>query len=55
VKSEALISGRAGFKSPVPDYAPGIDDLHLINVDWRSITTDDMQKARAEWSSIFGR
>jgi iron(III) transport system substrate-binding protein len=55
VKNEALISGRTGFKSPVPDYAPAIDDLHLIHVDWRSITTNDMHKARAEWSSIFGR
>jgi iron(III) transport system substrate-binding protein len=53
VKNEALISGRTGFKSPVPDYAPGIDTLKLITVDWTSLTTADMQKARAEWSSIF--
>ncbi len=53
VKNEALISGRTGFKSPVPDYAPGIDTLKLITIDWTSLTTADMQKARAEWSSIF--
>lgn len=53
VKNEALISGRTGFKSPVPDYAPSIDALKLITVDWKSITTADMQKARTEWSNIF--
>ncbi len=53
VKNDALISGRTGFKSPVPDYAPSIDALNLITVDWKSITTADMQKARVEWSSIF--
>ena len=25
VKGEALISGRSGFKSPLPEYAPAID------------------------------
>lgn len=53
VRNEALISGRTGFKSPIPDYAPSIDDLHLIEVDWKSVTTADMKKAREEWSSIF--
>lgn len=52
-KHEALISGRAGFKSPVPEYAPPIDQLKLIKMDWGAITTEDLNKARAEWVSIF--
>jgi len=53
VKNEALISGRTGFKSPIPDYAPSIDALNLIKVDWQSVSIADMKKAREEWSSIF--
>ncbi len=53
VRNEALISGRTGFKSPIPDYAPPIDKLNLIRVDWGSVSTADMKKAREEWSSIF--
>ncbi len=52
-KDEALISGRAGFKSPLPEYSPSIESLKLIKVDWQSITTEDMNKAKAEWVSIF--
>ncbi|MBV8167144.1 MAG: extracellular solute-binding protein [Alphaproteobacteria bacterium] len=52
-KHEALVSGRAGFKSPLPDYAPPIDQLKLIKMDWGAITTDDLNKARAEWLSVF--
>lgn len=50
---EALISGRAGFKSPLPDYAPPIDKLKLIKMDWNSITPDDLRKAKTEWLSVF--
>jgi iron(III) transport system substrate-binding protein len=53
VKNEALISGRTGFQSPIPDYAPNIDVLHLIKVDWPKISNADMKKAREEWSNIF--
>jgi iron(III) transport system substrate-binding protein len=52
-KREALISARSGFKSPLPEYAPAIDDLKLIKVDWEHITQDDIRKAKAEWQSIF--
>jgi iron(III) transport system substrate-binding protein len=52
-KDEALISGRSGFKSPLPDYAPPIDKLKLIKLDWGSITPDDLRKAKAEWQSVF--
>jgi iron(III) transport system substrate-binding protein len=55
VKREALISGRDGFKSPMPDYAPAIADLNVIPIDWPSISVDDMKKIREEWSGIFGR
>ncbi len=50
---EALVSGRSGFKSPLPEYAPPIDQLKLIKMDWGAITTDDLNKARAEWVSLF--
>ncbi len=53
VKHEALVSGRTGFKSPLPDYAPSIDELNVIKVDWAKITPADMEKARAEWLSVF--
>lgn len=53
VENEALISGRSGFASPLPDYAPPIDGLHVIKVDWDKITPADMEKARAEWLGIF--
>jgi len=53
VRNETLISGRTGFKSPIPDYAPSIDALHLVNVDWHAVSSADMKKAREEWMSIF--
>jgi iron(III) transport system substrate-binding protein len=52
-KREALISGRSNFKSPLPEYAPPIDSLKLIKVDWDKITDDDIRKAKAEWQSVF--
>jgi iron(III) transport system substrate-binding protein len=53
VKGEAMISGREGFTSPLPDYAPAIDSLKLIPVDWKSLSTDELKKIRAEWTAIF--
>jgi ABC-type Fe3+ transport system substrate-binding protein len=55
VRGEALISGRAGFRSPLPDYAPPIESLKLIPIDWRSLSTDELKKIRAEWTGIFNR
>lgn len=55
VGHEALISGRTGFKSPIPDYAPPIESLHVIPIDWPSVSTDDLKKIKAEWSQTFGR
>lgn len=52
-KREALISGRSGFKSPLPEYAPSIDSLKIIKMAWDKITEDDIRKAKAEWLSIF--
>jgi iron(III) transport system substrate-binding protein len=52
-KSEALISGRSNFKSPLPEYAPSIDNLTLIKMDWDKITAADVQAAKKEWLSIF--
>jgi iron(III) transport system substrate-binding protein len=53
VDNEALMSGRSGFVSPVPAYAPPIERLNVIKIDWNKLTTADMEKARAEWRSIF--
>ncbi|MDO8597086.1 MAG: extracellular solute-binding protein [Sulfuricaulis sp.] len=53
VENEALISGRTGFVSPIPDYAPPIDKLNVIKIDWDKITAEDQSKAKAEWLSIF--
>lgn len=55
VSHEAMISGRNGFKSPIPDYAPPIESLNVIPIDWPSVTPDDMKKIKAEWSETFGR
>ena len=52
-KAEALISGRSNFKSPLPEYAPAIDGLNLIKMDWEKITAADIQAAKKEWLSIF--
>ena len=53
VAHEALISGRAGFVSPIPEYAPPIDKLNVIKIDWEKVTAEDESKAKAEWLSIF--
>jgi ABC-type Fe3+ transport system substrate-binding protein len=53
VKGEALVSGRAGFKSPLPDYAPAIDSLNVIKIDWEKLSTQELEKLRAEWTAIF--
>jgi iron(III) transport system substrate-binding protein len=50
---EAMISGRAGFKSPLPQYSPDLDHLKVIDVDWRKIKADDLKKYRDEWVGIF--
>jgi iron(III) transport system substrate-binding protein len=53
VKGEAMVSGRSGFKSPLPEYAPGIDSLKLINVDWQGLTQDKLKGLREEWIEAF--
>jgi iron(III) transport system substrate-binding protein len=52
-KREALISGRSGFTSPLPEYAPSIDSIKIIKMDWDHITQDEIRKARTEWLSVF--
>jgi len=44
---------RDGFRSPIPDYAPGIGRIHPIPMNWPAVTHEDMQEARAEWTAIF--
>ena len=53
VDMEAMMSGRGGLKSPIPEYAPPIESLNVIKIDWEKLTPEDMKKARAEWQSIF--
>jgi iron(III) transport system substrate-binding protein len=53
VKGEAMVSGRSGFESPLPNYAPGIDSLRLITVDWKGMTEDGLRALREEWMSVF--
>ena len=53
VKHEALISGRNGFKSPIPEYAPPIDSLKLIKIDWKNTPSKDLIKEREEWVKLF--
>jgi iron(III) transport system substrate-binding protein len=53
VKGEAMVSGRGGFKSPLPEYAPSIDALKLISVDWQALNTPKLKALRDEWTGIF--
>lgn len=53
VKGEALVSGRSGFNSPLPDYAPSIESLKLINVDWQGLSSEKLRVLRDEWSGMF--
>ncbi len=52
---EYLISGRGNFASPLPNVIPTLDSLKTIKVDWSSVSVDDMQRYRAEWTSMFKR
>lgn len=52
-KREALISGRSGFKSPLPRHAPPMESLKIIPMAWDAITADDIRAAKAEWQGIF--
>jgi iron(III) transport system substrate-binding protein len=53
VKGEALMSGRAEFKSPIPEYAPPIESLKVIKVDWKAMSTEQLKGIREQWSKIF--
>jgi iron(III) transport system substrate-binding protein len=53
VKGEAMVSGRSGFKSPLPEYAPSIDSLKLINVNWQGLTQEKLRELREEWIEAF--
>ena len=53
VDNEAMMSGRSGFVSPLPEYAPSIENLNIIRIDWEKMSTVDMDKAREEWLAIF--
>jgi len=46
VDKEAIMSGRSGFVSPLPDYAPAMESLNVVKIDWNEVTQSDMEKAR---------
>ncbi len=53
VKGEAMISGREGFQRPLPEYAPPIESVKVIKMDWEKTSTEELQKLRQEWVGIF--
>jgi ABC-type Fe3+ transport system substrate-binding protein len=53
VEGEALISGRSGFKSALPEYAPPIESLNVIKADWAGMSSAELQKAREDWTKLF--
>lgn len=53
VDNEAMMSGRSGFVSPLPEYAPAIESLNIVKIDWEKLSAADMETARAEWLAIF--
>jgi iron(III) transport system substrate-binding protein len=53
VEGEAMVSGRTGFKSPLPDYAPSIDSLKLIDMDWQALSEEKLKEMREEWVEVF--
>ena len=53
VEGEAMVSGRSGFRSPLPDYAPPIGSLRLIPVDWQGLSADRVRTLREEWVAAF--
>lgn len=52
-EGEAPISGRAGFESASDKWAPALDELEVIEMDWENITEEEQDEARAEWREIF--
>ncbi len=53
VRREALISGRTGFKSPLPDIVPELGSVNVIKVDWRAMTLERIKQYRTEWEKVF--
>ncbi len=52
-RREALISGRSGFRSPVPDIVPELGSVKVIKVDWKAMTLERIKEYRSEWEKIF--
>lgn len=50
---ESAISGRAGFDSPSEKWAPPLEQLNVIEMDWANITPQDEDEALEEWREIF--
>lgn len=54
VLGEAVSSGRDNFESPLPTFAPSIDTITAVEIDWSTISVEDLTAARAEWNRLFG-
>jgi iron(III) transport system substrate-binding protein len=52
-RREALISGRSGFKSPVPALVPEFGAIKVIKIDWTKMNADRLKQYRSEWEKIF--
>jgi iron(III) transport system substrate-binding protein len=52
-RREALISGRANFQTPSPDYAPNLGTIKVIDMNWKDLKTSDVQQAQADWRRLF--
>lgn len=52
-RREALISGRTGFKSPIPEFVPEFESINVIKVDWKDMNPERLKQYRTEWESIF--
>ena len=53
VEGEAVSSGRNGFDSPEPKYAPPIEKVKAVPIDWSKVTQKEFVAAREEWTALF--
>jgi iron(III) transport system substrate-binding protein len=53
VKHEGVSSGREGFNSPVPKYAPAIEKVKAVPMDWTKVTPEQFAQGRKDWSVVF--
>lgn len=52
-RREALISGRSGFTSSLPDWVPEFGAVKVIKIDWSQMNAERLKQYRSEWETIF--